>query len=561
MLLLMLASSAAEVISIGSLLPFLTALTAPENLLSQPIIGSALFWLGIENGGELIFIFTATFCFAALISAATRLLLLWVITKISFATGADLSLAIYKRTLYQSYPVHASRNSSEIIDAITSKSNMLIYQVILPILSGISSGLIMVLILAALILINPLIFISSFISFFIVYLCIVKLTKNKLISNGVLIANQSIQSIKAVQEGLGGIRDVLIDGSQEVYCRAYQASDLALRRAQGENQFVASSPRFILEGFGMVVIAILAYFLAKNTTGFKDVVPVLGVIALGTQRLLPLLQQIYNSWASVKGSQETLKYSLELLNQPMPELPGADSSLVEFNRDIELKEISFRYSAEAPWVMEQLNFKIKKGERVGLIGKTGSGKSTFIDVVMALLSPTSGILKVDDTKIDEKNSRQWQRRIAHVPQSIYLADSTIAENIAFGVPFKNIDFQRVERAASLAQIAEIIESWPERYMTMVGERGSRLSGGQRQRLGIARALYKNADVIIFDEATSALDVDTEKLLMNAIDNLGSNLTIVMIAHRLTTLKNCSRIIEIDAGKIKWAGSYQEILGR
>jgi ATP-binding cassette subfamily B protein len=557
----MVASSVAEVVSIGSLLPFLTALTAPEELLSQPIIGSALVWIGAKNSSELVFIFTAAFCSAALISGATRLLLLWATTKISFDTGADLSLAIYKRTLYQPYSVHTSRNSSEIVDAITSKSNMLIYQVVLPILSGLSSGLIMFVILVALISINPLIFISAFVCFFMIYVCIARLTKNKLMLNGVLIANKSIQSIKAVQEGLGGIRDILIDGSQEIYCRAYQESDLALRRAQGENQFAASSPRFILEGFGMIVIAILAYYLAKNTTGFSSAIPVLGVIALGTQRILPLLQQIYNSWASVKGSQETLKDSLRLLNQPMPVLIDATSNAMEFNHSIELSEISFRYFPGGPWVIERLSFKIQKGERLGVIGKTGGGKSTFIDIIMALLSPTSGSLKVDEKVIDESNSHQWQRRIAHVPQSIYLADSTSAENIAFGVPFKNIDFQRVERVASLAQIAEVIESWPERYMTMVGERGSRLSGGQRQRIGIARALYKKADVIIFDEATSALDGGTEKLLMEAVDDLGSGLTIIMIAHRLSTLKNCSRIIELGAGSIKQAGSYQEILER
>jgi ATP-binding cassette subfamily B protein len=310
----------------------------------------------------------------------------------------------------------------------------------------------------------------------------------------------------------------------------------------------------------MIVIAILAYCLAKNTTGFSSAIPVLGVIALGIQRILPLLQQIYNSWASVKGSEETLKDSLRLLNQPMPLFIDTASDVMEFNHGIELKEISFRYSSGGPWVLERLSLKIQKGERIGLIGKTGGGKSTFIDIIMALLEPTSGSLKVDEKVIDKSNSHQWQRRIAHVPQSIYLADSTIAENIAFGVPFENIDFLRVERAASLAQIDKVIESWPQRYMTMVGERGSRISGGQRQRIGIARALYKRADVIIFDEATNALDGATEKLLIEALDDLGLDLTIIMIAHRLSTLRNCSRIIELDAGSISRVGSYQDILG-
>jgi ATP-binding cassette subfamily B protein len=226
-----------------------------------------------------------------------------------------------------------------------------------------------------------------------------------------------------------------------------------------------------------------------------------------------------------------------------------------------LRQLGFRYAPQGPWVLQRLNLTISKGSRIGLIGATGSGKSTLIDIVMGLLEPTSGSLAVDDVVITEKNQRAWQAHIAHVPQAIFLADTTIAENIAFGVPIGQIDFSRVREAAQKAQIDQTIESWEKQYNTLVGERGIRLSGGQRQRIGIARALYKQAKVIIFDEATSALDNNTEGAVMQAIENLRDELTVVIVAHRLTTLKDCNKIVELNDGCVKRIGTYLEIIGQ
>nr|WP_255537972.1 ABC transporter ATP-binding protein [Polynucleobacter sp. 15G-AUS-farblos] len=232
---------------------------------------------------------------------------------------------------------------------------------------------------------------------------------------------------------------------------------------------------------------------------------------------------------------------------------------MHFSDAIHLDGISFRYSKDAPWVLKNLNFTIPKGSRIGFVGTTGCGKSTLLDIVMGLLKPIEGSLKVDGTKITIANRQSWQACIAHVPQTIFLSDTTIAENIAFGIPKDQIDYERVKQAAQQAQVAHIIEAWPEQYNALVGERGVRLSGGQRQRIGIARALYKEADVIIFDEATSALDNETEESVIQAIESLKKDITILMIAHRLTTLRNCTQIIELDNQTISKTITYDQLM--
>jgi ATP-binding cassette subfamily B protein len=364
-----------------------------------------------------------------------------------------------------------------------------------------------------------------------------------------------------LQEGLGGIRDVLIDGSQATYCEAYRAADHPLRRAQGANYFITVSPRFGVEALGMLLIAALAYGLAQQSDGLAKAIPVLGALALSAQRMLPVLQQAYESWSNIRGGQASLQDTLDLLDQELPDYAeGPAPRPMAFRHWIDLKGLSFRYSPQAPSVLNGLNLRIAKGSRVGFIGTTGSGKSTLLDVVMGLLHPTEGTLEIDGQPVTAGNHRAWQAHIAHVPQAIFLSDCSIAENIAFGVPRDEIDFARVRSAARQAQLAEIIESWPRQYETLVGERGVRLSGGQRQRIGIARALYKQADVIIFDEATSALDDKTEAAIMQAIDSLPGELTTLIVAHRLTTLKNCTQIVELgNGGTISRLGSYQDIV--
>jgi len=558
----MFAASFAEILSIGAVLPFLAVLTAPERIFQLPSARPFINFIGFTSPNQLLLPLTIGFGLAALFSGAIRLLLLWASTRISYATGADLSISIYRRTLYQPYAVHASRNSSEIISGISSKANSIIGSTILPILTLISSAITLIAILIALLSIDTVIALAAFGGFGLIYATIIWFTRSRMLINSQSMAREYTQLIKSLQEGLGGIRDVLIDGCQEVYCQIYRNADLPLRQAQGNTTFISSSPRFGIEALGMMLIAALAYLLARQPDGITKAIPVLGALALGAQRLLPILQGAYSSWSSIQGGQASLKDTLDLLDQPLPDyVDQPPAKPIPFHRDIIIKQLSFRYSEQTPWVLNNLNLTIPKGRRIGFIGLTGSGKSTLLDIVMGLLEPTKGSLEIDNQIITTSNTRSWQAHIAHVPQAIFLADSTIAENIAFGVPKHKIDHELVKQAARQAQISDIIETWKKKYDTFVGERGIRLSGGQRQRIGIARALYKQADVIIFDEATSALDNKTEQAVMQSIESLGKELTLLIIAHRLTTLKNCDQIVELGDGGIKRIGTYQEIVSK
>jgi ATP-binding cassette subfamily B protein len=553
-------SSFAEILSIGAVLPFLAILTAPIRVFEHPVALPFIQTLGLTKPEQLLLPLTIAFGLAALLAGAMRLLLLWATTRLSFATGADLSISIYRRTLYQSYAVHVARNSSEVISGISGKTNGVIYSIIVPALTLISSFIMLIAILIALLSVDPVIALEAFGGFGLIYIFIIRLTRKRLLINSQRMARESTQVIKSLQEGLGGIRDVLIDGSQATYCQIYRNADLPLRRAQGNTSFISASPRYGMEALGMLLIAILAYNLARETDGIAKAIPVLGALALGAQRLLPVLQQAYGSWSNILSGQASLQDTLALLDQPLPSYADQPAAKpLPFTKTISLNQLSFRYSEQAPWVLENLNLCITKGSRIGFIGTTGSGKSTLLDIVMGLLNPTKGVLKIDDEAITAQNNRAWQAHVAHVPQAIFLSDSTIEENIAFGVPIDQIDAERVRQAAHQAQIADIIKTWPKGYHTFVGERGVRLSGGQRQRIGIARALYKQADVIIFDEATSALDNETEHAVMRAIEGLSTNLTILIIAHRLTTLKNCTQIIELSDGSIKRIGNYQSMV--
>ena len=556
LLVLMVGTSFAEVISIGAALPFLGALTAPAHIINSPLVKI----FGISEVSQVVLLLTFFFGMAALLAGVMRLLLLWASTRLAFATGADLSIEIYRRTLYQPYEVHCARNSSEVINGISNKANSVIYNTIMPTLIFITSSIVLVAILIALFLIQPIVALAAIGGFSFIYASIIFVTRKRLMIDSKIIAKGSTLVIKSLQEGLGGIRDVLIDGSQGVYCQIYSDADLPLRKAQGNNQFISQSPRYAMEALGMILIAILAFLLSKQDGGISKAIPILGALALGAQRLLPVLQQVYASLTTVQGSQASLQDTLDLLAQPLPDyLEAEDIPLVTFERQISLKDLSCRYSLDAPWIFKDLNLIIPKGGRIGFIGTTGSGKSTLVDIVMGLLQPSRGGFEVDGVEITAVNRRSWQRHIAHVPQSIFLADSTIEENIAFGIPSDQIDHSRVKRAAEQAQISDSIEGWPKQYQTFVGEHGIRLSGGQRQRIGIARALYKEADVIVFDEATSALDSETEEAVMQAIESLSKELTLLIIAHRLTTLKSCTQIVELSDGNIKRIGRYQDIV--
>ena len=514
-----------------------------------------------------------------------RLLLLWASVRFGFALGVDFSVGIFTQVINQPYIAHTKQNSSDIISAISIKIAQVINGVVLSVLNMISSFIIFIAIITILLIINPgasLIAIGWFSSLYLFYYLYVK---QKLKENSLKISLESNSLIKILQEALGGIRDIIIDGNQESYRNIFQRADLIFRKSLGSNLFISSSPRYIMETFGVLLIVLLAYMLStQGEKSFADGIPVLGALALGAQRLLPVMQIFYNSWGIIKGTHFVLKEVLVFLNindsKTMRgmgsgmEPPGLGFMLQDrgelfslenvinnncaFEKNIRLKDVSFGYDENSLPAINKINVEIKKGDCIGVIGKTGSGKSTLIDIMMGLLDPTHGTLEVDENVITSSNRRAWQSRIAHVPQSIYLSDSTIEENIAFGIPVEDIDSSLVRRAAISANIDSVIDEWPLKYKTRLGERGIRLSGGQRQRIGIARALYKQADVLFLDEATSSVDSKTESSIMKAIEKLGNDVTLIIIAHRITTLKNCSRILELsNEGKI-YEKAYSDI---
>jgi ABC-type multidrug transport system fused ATPase/permease subunit len=552
-------TSLLEIAAIGATLPFLAALVSPESLGRHALVAPTLQRLAIDTPAGIQALFSATFAAAALSAGLSGIALVYAATRFTFACGADLSDQIFRRTLHQPYSVHVGRNSSDVIAGISTKSQALVDRVVGPCIGVASTTILMVMILGALIAYDPLAALSMFGGFAAIYVSFAALSRRRLLADGAVVAEQSGRVVQILQEALGGIRDVLVDGSQGYYARLYRDADRQLRRSQGRMAFVGTSPRRAVEALGMLLIAGLAVWMSRSQEdGIAGALPTLGTLVLAAQRLLPLLQEAYWSISCIVAAQPTLRDLLELLDQPMPaDAERTDVPALPFEQSLRLAEVGFRYDAAGPWVLSGVDLVVERGERIGLIGASGTGKSTLLDLIMGLSSPSTGRLEVDGVPVLAANRRGWQRHIAHVPQSIHLADSSLAENIAFGVPPGEIDLERVRDAARRARIADTIDALPQGYDTRAGERGARLSGGQRQRIGLARALYKRADVLVLDEATSALDEATERAVMQTIEALGDSITVIVVAHRLSTLRHCSRVLELRAGRLVETGVANE----
>jgi ABC-type multidrug transport system fused ATPase/permease subunit len=573
LLFLMLVTAFAEMATLGAVVPFLALLADPTVANKYPLLQTVLSWFSAEDDNVLLSA-GIIFCIITISAALVRMLMMWSSMRFSYGLGADIGAEVYRRTLHQPYSWHVSQNSSEVLSGI-DKVGTVVGGVLTPLMQGIVALAMVIGVLVMLIAIDWQTALIAGVGFTVMYGITTLALGNKVKSNSQIVSFNMSRRVQAVQEGLGGIRDVLLDGTQSVYHHRFAGVDYAMRRAQASNAVIAASPRFLIEAAGMVLIVGLAYWLSPRQGGLTGAIPVLGALAIGAQKLLPQMQLVYASWSSINGSRNQLEDVLVFLSNSV-ELAGAQVILKANDKKISycalnkqseihiqkpliaLRNVSFRYKEDTPEVLQNINLEIKQGSRVGFIGKTGSGKSTLIDLVMALLHPTSGHVEVDGIALNENNYRDWQKRIAHVPQAIYLSDATIAENIAFGIPFDQVDLLRVKTASAQAQLSDFIEGMPNKYLTHVGERGVRLSGGQRQRIGLARAFYKKADIFIFDEATSALDMSTEKSLMLAIEGIGESYTILTIAHRLSTLGNCDRIFEIDSGSIVNVHHYSDL---
>lgn len=543
-------ASAFEVISIGSLLPFLGALISPENIYYNPNFSLLIKIIRADSPENLLLPLTILFCTAAILAGTIRVYLLWLSNDVTARIGTIFSGAIYKHALHQPYETQISRNSSNVINNIIVESSA-ISSLLNATINLISSLIILIAILIALLFTSASIIFQAFFSLSLAYIIIGRYFSKKLLKNGAVISKNSSKTMKSLNEGFGGIRDILIDQTQNEYFKNFMEAEVPLRQANTKNQFYTNSPRFVMEAIGITIIAIMAYMMTlKNQEAIIGAIPTLGLLALAAQRLLPLLQLIYGSWSTILSHSASVEKSLSLLNSKSEYIDLIEKAHpMEFNQLLQLNNISFRYAANLPEIFNHANLSIPKGSRIGIVGETGCGKSTLMDLILGLLHPSEGNILVDGKTLNSHNLNSWRLNVSHVPQSIFLADSTIYENIAFGTPKENISYEKVKAAASKANISNLIESWPEQYNTVIGERGIRLSGGQKQRIGIARALYKGAKIIIFDEATSALDHDTESIVMESINSLDPDLTLIIIAHRTSTLSSCDKIYRIADKRI------------
>jgi ABC-type multidrug transport system fused ATPase/permease subunit len=550
LVILMFLTSFLEVVGLGAVIPFLAVIMNPQKIFNEYSSSQISQLITIQDPNSLILTISLLFLILITVASIMRVGLLWYTTRVSFLIGADLSLELFSRVLMQPYRYHLSKNSSELISTISIKINAVIYSIVFPILVMISSLLTLIFVVGFLIILSPE---TTAIAFFFAasfYYLLSITTKRRLLQDGSRIARESSNSIKLLQEALGGIRDVIIDASQKKYCDAFKISDKSLREAQGRHQFISQAPKFIIEAVGMMAIVLLAYGFTISEGDFLNAIPILGLITLGAQRMLPVLQQIYTSRANILNGKDSLIDVIELLalkdNNPREIQINKKQ---DFKNNISLELVNFRYDSKNENVISNITFVIDKGDRIGLVGETGVGKSTLIDLLMGMLTPSSGTITVDGCVLNNENIANWRKIIAHVPQSIYLFDGTIEENIVLNYG-ENIDLKKMKESATRASLDDFISSLEQGYQEIVGERGIKLSGGQRQRIGIARALYRDVELLVFDEATSALDEKTESEVMRSIESLDKDLTLIIATHRTQTLKSCNKILELKKNSFK-----------
>ena len=548
--LLMIVGVLAEIMTLGTIVPFIAVMIDPSALSNYPFVERIFPGISDMDGGSLRLYFALAFSGAALLASLTRVVLTFSYYNVVHGLGNDIATRVYFNILHQPYAYHLKTNSSKIVAAFHNVQ-LLIQEVVFSVVQGAVSVVLAVFILGTLIVIAPGVALSALLGFGVIFGVSRLLTERILGQVSETIARMQSKRIQAVLEGVGSIRDVIIDRTQSLFVSRFHDYDQRYQSAFALNRSVSKAPRYIVEGLGMALIAFIALYLTSQPGGALAALPLLGAVALGAQRLLPLAQDIYESWAHIAGTRDITSEVLGLLNMPVDKsysVQVPDSKAV-FEKDIVFDDVSFHYDGETDLVLKELSFTIPKGSVVGLVGETGSGKSTLADLVLGLLRPTSGVILIDGQPLDQNKLTQWHRRISHVPQSIFLSDASIEQNIALGVEPQDIDKDLVREVARLAKLDAFVETLPQGYQTEVGERGARLSGGQVQRIGISRALYKRPDVLVLDEATSALDTQTETGVMDALHDVAKTTTVIIIAHRLSTLSFCDTVLRLNKGQL------------
>jgi ATP-binding cassette subfamily B protein len=540
LILLILIVSLAELATIGAIIPFLATLSSGKIAEKSIYSGASSYFNFHLNSIAII-----GFCVLAIISGILRIYFFKASARYSFNIGSELSSNAYKKYINQPYFDQIGQNSSHIVSVVTTKTTGATYA-INAYVSLFANLILMTVMLTAAYIYAPLDSIYFVLFFIVVYGIIIIIVRNKLESNSLIIAESLSKQIKLVQESVGGVRDLILEQLHDRFAKQYGTLDHRLKKAQYEIEYIGASPKYLLETFGIVTLCLIAYFNSNSKDGIGEVLPILGVIALTAQRLLPVMQQTYSAWAVIKGSSGNVREVLEILEVDSKfsnEKIGHES--LNFVHSIVLDNVSFQYAENLPKTLAGINIKINKNTCVGIVGKSGSGKSTLIDIISGLLMPTEGAIYIDGVKVQKENIGSLYKKIAYVPQNFYLSDNSILENIGYGIGVQSINKSRVDSVIKKVDLQKDIEKMPLGVMTLVGERGVRLSGGQKQRIAIARALYKNASIIILDEVSSALDSNTEAEVMKTIEQLSTELTVIIISHRLSTLSICSTVYKIE----------------
>ena len=546
-------ASLAEVISIGALIPLLE-LFSNSNSQSNILNDYAHIFEAFNVQENNIKNFTVViFCIFIALSALFRVYQVRLITKFSFSIGLTISYKIYENILSQNYAYHIANNSSEIISSITMKVNAIVRGLIYPILNIISGIILIMAILFALLKISPLLSSITLVCVGVAYLAIYLFFKSTLKKCSVVLSEQNTNLFRVLRVSLTNIREVILGSKQNHFLEIYYEIDKQFRSAQADSFIIQATPRFFIEAAAIIIILTLSISIpAKHDGG--SIIIAMGAIVYGIQRLLPVMQLIYSSVAAIKTSNRTVIDTLKFLNKPLRQSRTMERFGQLFKEKIEFKNVSFAHQTSDRNSLSEISIEIPIGARVGITGQTGSGKSTFCDLVAGLLEPTKGCILVDGIEINSLDLEAWHSIVSYVPQDINLKDGTIAENIAFGEDPANIQLDRLKSAIDNSGSKEFIERLSGGIHSNVGENGINFSGGQRQRLAIARSLYQEFKILILDEATSALDKKTESIISDMIYSLGSDKTIFIIAHRIEILEQCDLIINFENGRISEVNS-------
>ena len=555
-----------ELLGIASIAPFM-ALVGDISILETNGVFAQLYQMsGLNNPMDFLFytgvIVLVMLTFSTIISMFTT----WRLSIFGARIGTEIADRLYSYYMQQSWQFHASGSSAQLTKQVSTEAARISNDIIQPLMQMNSKLVLALFISISIVIYDPVIAILGLFIFSLAYFVLYRLVRQKLESNGQQLSEVSTRRFRLMNEGFGGIKDVLLLNRSHDFITRFHDSGKVFARAQGTNIAISQVPRYFIEliAFGAMISLVLV-LIKVHSGNLGEVLPILAVYALAAFKLLPALQQIYSSLSQIKGNTaafEAVKDDLERsFDSQKTSSDTVVSTPINLKRSVKLSNIEFTYPGKDRPAVDGVNMGIPVNSVIGLVGSSGSGKSTLIDLLLGLLTSQQGGIYVDDIRITADNKRAWQDLLGFVPQSIFLSEGSIAENIAFGIPAKDISLKQVNKALNLANLTELVEQLPDGVNTRVGERGVQLSGGQRQRIGIARALYHEAEVLVFDEATSALDGITEKIVMDAIHEFSGQKTIIMIAHRLKTVEKCDLIYFMEHGKIIDHGTYQELVVR